>query len=440
MKFVEKFLIFIFFIFAIFFSTALYFILQENQLQNSQLAFVSNNFVEKSNINTTNNKTENKNIFNAQNKENDFSKKLQNPPEIIRAIYLTSWSSGNDKYINGYLKNIIENTEINSVVIDIKDYTGYISYLSKNQDILNYKTSKNIIYNLENLIKYLHEKNVYVIARMSVFQDPIFAKKRKDLSVYSLKKTLEKEELILWKDNNALEWIDPASEEYQEYIILVAKDALSLGFDEINFDYIRFPSDGDLKDMGFPFWDKKTPRNVVLKNFFKKIREEIPNNKISIDLFGLTTVNYDDLGIGQIIENAFEYFDYVCPMVYPSHYAENFLGFKNPSQYPYDIVKHSLRRAQERLIAYKILIAKTRIKEIISDRTKEKQDWFINFSKIRPWLQDFNLGAIYTEEMVKEQIIATKEVFREEYSGYMLWNPRNIYKVKALEKNFDKIE
>ena len=111
--------------------------------------------------------------------------------------------------------------------------------------------------------------------------------------------------------------MDPAATPVWNYLAAIAKDAFGRGFDEIQFDYIRFASDGSLGNISYPYWDGKTPRATVIANYFKFLRAQFPNEKISADLFGLSTVNNDDLGIGQVIQDAYEYFDYVSPMVYP---------------------------------------------------------------------------------------------------------------------------
>jgi len=313
-----------------------------------------------------------------------FPQKLENPPEIIRAVYITGWSARSKSYLN-YLENLFETTEINAVVVDIKDYSGKISYKS------------GIIKNIDDLIRFFHDRNIYVIGRISVFEDPEFSKERPDLAIYDKSKSKDKKEL--WLDNHKLSWLDPSSPEVWDYNISLAKDAFMHGFDEINFDYIRFPSDGKTKNMGFPFWSGKIPIHEVLGDFYAYLREELTGEIISADLFGQTTVNYDDLGIGQIIEDASLYFDYICPMVYPSHFAPGFLGYENPAEYPYEVVKYSLNSALNRIPSV----------------------------KIRPWLQEFNMGAYYTPEMVRLQIKASKDALKESYSGYMLWSPSNIY-------------
>jgi len=166
----------------------------------------------------------------------------------------------------------------------------------------------------------------------------------------------------------------------------------NVGFDEVNFDYIRFPSDGDLFDASYPFWDETTPLEVIISSFFAFLRGELGEQIISADLFGLAAANtWDDMGIGQVLEHAFPYFDYVSPMVYPSHFAPGFKGLERPDEHPYEIVHFSMRRARERLEAYTALHPETT-------------------AQLRPWLQYFDLNdsrVEYTPAVVREQILAT---------------------------------
>ncbi len=326
-------------------------------------------------------------------------KPLAEPPKIIKAVYLTGWSAGNPAKIK-YLINLTKTAEINAVVIDIKDYSGYVDYDIKVPEVEKYQAKEIRIPQINRLIKQLHDEKIYVIARITIFQDPRLALARPDLTVKS-KKTGDS-----WLDNKKLTWIDPASHEAWDYNIAIARETSQRGFDELNFDYIRFPSDGNLEDMKFPFWQKTAEtKSSVIRNFFKILRQELAGIKISADLFGLVTVNQDDLGIGQIIEDAYEYFDYVSPMVYPSHYASGFLGYKNPALYPYEVIKYSLDSAVKRLTASSTMFS----------------------AELRPWLQDFDLGAVYNTEMVKKEIQAVGDALGENFSGWMLWNPENIY-------------
>lgn len=350
-------------------------------------------------------------------------------PKIVKAVYLTSWSAGYSSRVD-YVINLAKTAGVNAVVIDIKDYSGYVAYDSKLPEVISYNTKSLKIPDVGSLIKKLHKEGIYTVARIVVFQDPALAAARNDWAIQGKNNvsffSLWAAALSLWFDNLKLSWVDPSSEDVWNYNIAIAKEASDLGFDEINFDYVRFPSDGDLKNMSFPFWDGKTSKHLIIKKFFEKIRESLPNKKISIDLFGLTTINYDDLGVGQIIEDAFENFDYICPMVYPSHYASGFLGYENPAQYPYEVVKYSMESANRRLVQYK-----EGIKESNNDGGEANNRGIS--AKLRPWLQDFNMGAVYDQDMVKAEINASFQALGQDYSGFMLWNASNIYHDLAIK-------
>ncbi len=342
-------------------------------------------------------------------------------PATVKAVYLTSWSAGSERRIN-YVINLSKTTKINAVVIDIKDYSGYIAYNTQIPEATLYNARQIKISNIDALVKRFHDENIYTIARIAVFQDPVLARARPDLAIFN-KYGISPfwsffAAISLWFDNLQLAWVDPSSTEVWNYNIAVAKDALAHGFDEVNFDYVRFPSDGDLKAMGFPIWQGDKAKHEVIRDFFREVRRQIPDARISVDLFGLTTTNSDDLGVGQIIEDAYENFDYISPMVYPSHYARGFLGHQNPAEYPYEVVEYSMRKAQERLNNFKKL-----------HETSEKK---IN-AQLRPWLQDFNMGAVYDSSMVRAEIQAVSDALGDNFNGFMMWNASNIYQSEALK-------
>lgn len=382
---------------------------------------------------------------------NGVQRQLANPPGIIKAVYVTAGSAGSQDYID-YLINLAKNTEINSVVIDLKDNAGYISFETNSEKIKSYNTQKPI-FNISQVVKKLHEQGIYLIARISVFKDQALAQARPDLAIFDNKKSSESQR-VLWQDAGQSVWLDPASQEVWDYNIAIAKSAIDHGFDEINLDYVRFPADGKVEDASFPFWDEITPAHVIIKNFFQKFREGLTGQKLSIDLFGYSAIVPDDVGIGQKIEDAFDYFDYISPMVYPSHYSPNFRGFENPAEHPYEVVKYTLDQALARQTAYILAplqeyfpfgnkngfgyfsVAKTVSSSlrnwagIMKPGQVPKID-----SKFRPWLQDFNLGADYTADMVKQEIKATTDALGNNFVGYMLWNPANTYTEDAVAKN-----
>lgn len=320
-------------------------------------------------------------------------------PEPLKAIYMTGYVAGDEAW-REKLVSLVEETELNSVVIDLKDYTGRISFLAKSFELISVGAAEERVKDLPEFVKTLHDKDIYVIGRISVFQDPFLAAKRPDLAV---KKMSEPEKL--WRDYKGLTWIDAGATPVWRYIAVLAKEAYAMGFDEINLDYIRFPSDGNMRDIVYP-WSGSRLKTEILAEFFEFFDREMSGTGavLSADLFGMTTTNNDDLNVGQVLEAVLPHFDYVAPMVYPSHYPAGFLGFDNPAAKPYEVVKYSMDQAVRRA---------------------STTPW-----KLRPWLQDFNLGASYTPEMVRREIQA---VYDSGLTSWMLWNASNRYTRAALE-------
>ncbi|MFZ2621036.1 MAG: putative glycoside hydrolase [Minisyncoccia bacterium] len=321
-------------------------------------------------------------------------------PSVVKGIYMTSWVAGDKKLRDGLI-NLLDDTELNTIVIDIKDYSGKIVFPITNRELNSYGSEEVRVNDLEDFIETLHKKDIYVIGRVAVFQDAYFVKYRPDLAVKNESGT------EIWKDQKGISWIDAGSREYWDYIILLSKEARKIGFDEINFDYIRFPSDGNMNDISYP-WSSTTPKILVLKNFFEYLHNNLIDSglKTSADLFGMTTTALDDMGIGQVLENTLPYFDYVSPMVYPSHYSADFEGFKEPEAHPYEIVKIAMQSA----------VLRAKIASTSPD-------------KLRPWLQDFGLKMSYGPTEVRAQINATNDVGLD---SWLLWSASNKYTKGAL--------
>lgn len=329
-------------------------------------------------------------------------------PQHVKAVYMTSWVAGTPS-IREKLVRLIQETEINSIVIDIKDYSGALSFPFEDPLIKNIGAAENRISDIEEFIGSLHNDGVYVIGRVTVFQDPHLAQLWPDKAV---QKASDKS---VWKDRKGLSFMDAGSSDVWDYHVAIAKEAYAVGFDEINFDYIRFPSDGDMTDIYYPLSeetiliDPDFGKAKVVEDFFAYLAEELEDTDVvtSADLFGMTTTNHDDLNIGQVLERAEPYFDYIAPMVYPSHYPPNFIGIANPAAEPYEVIHYSMGEGAKRMIA--------------ASSTKQK---------LRPWFQDFDLGATYTPERVRAQITALNDLGM--YS-WMLWDPKNIYTKEALK-------
>ncbi|MEK7559808.1 MAG: putative glycoside hydrolase [Patescibacteria group bacterium] len=330
-------------------------------------------------------------------------------PEPLKAIYMTSWVAGTPKW-RTELVNFIKKSEINSLVTDVKDYTGRVAFDTKSKLVDTAGSEEIRIQDLKEFVNELHQNNIYAIARITVFQDPFYAKYNSDIAVKT--KTGSN-----WKDRKGLMYIDPSAEEFWQYTVEVAREAEKMGFDELNFDYIRFPSDGNMKDIAFPISqkvlsgldsgglsiDSPLAKEILLEQFFKYLNSALKNTgvPISADVFGMTMTNFDGLNIGQVLERIEPYFDYVSPMVYPSHYPATFQGFKNPAAHPYEVVLYSMKRGVERVIAASS-----------------------SPLKLRPWLQDFDLGAIYDAQKIRAQIQATYDAG---LTSWMMWDPANKY-------------
>lgn len=347
-------------------------------------------------------------IFEYSSGDNGDISKKETPrhiktPNEVKGIYMTSWVASTDSIRKGLIK-IAEETEVNSIIVDIKDYTGKIAFLMDNSKVKEFNSSENRIKDIKNFIKELHDKNIYVIGRIAVFQDPFLAKSRPDLYV---KKS---DGISIWKDYKGAMWLDPCSKEAWSYVIAITKESESVGFDELNFDYIRFPSDGNMKDIKHTHCNTVLSKTELLENFFHNLKYELSelNVPLSADLFGMTATNYDDLNIGQVLERAEPYFDYISPMVYPSHYPKNYNGFANPAAKPYEVIKIAMDTAVKRLI------------------TASSSPL-----KLRPWLQDFDLGADYNAGMIRKQ---KQAVYDAGLNSWLMWSPSNKYTAEAFDK------
>lgn len=322
-------------------------------------------------------------------------------PEPLKAIYMTACVASTPSW-REKLKEMIKTTELNSVVIDIKDSTGSISFVD--ESLQTNHGGGCVVKDMKEFIEELHKEKIYVIGRISVFQDPLYTKLHPELAVKSYSTG------GVWKDRKGLSFVDVGAKKYWDHVIDIANSAYNVGFDEINFDYIRYPSDGNMKDAHYTYTIGTSTKSEMVENFFSYLHEHLKGKgmKISADLFGLTTVAMDDLGIGQVLEKALPYFDYIYPMVYPSHFGPGSAGFSKPAEHPYEIIKYSMNGALEKEEAYKI-------KNGISTSTP---------SKIRPWLQDFDLGANYGVPEVRAQIKATYDAG---ITSWLAWDAGNKY-------------
>jgi hypothetical protein len=313
----------------------------------------------------------------------------------IRGIHLSAWVSGSEKHRKLALE-LFATTELNTAVIDIKEYEGQV-YIKGIKEAEANKAYVAAISDLEKYILLLKEKGIYTIARIVVFRDNTIPRKIPSLAVKNPDGTI-------WRDRKGAAWLDPYNKDAWDYNLKIAERAADIGFDEIQFDYIRFPSDGNTKNCRYSMPHSAIEASKALIEFLKeaKRRLNLKEVKISIDVFGLTTTATDDMGIGQKIVEMTEHVDYVSPMVYPSHYANWTYGIADPNKEPYKVVYNSIEGALKR----------------------------IPEEKLRPWLQDFSLGYKYGKNEVKAQMQAC---YDNKIGSWLLWNPRCIYTRDALK-------
>lgn len=334
-------------------------------------------------------------------------------PETVKAIYMTACVLSTVEFKQD-LVDLIDQTEINSIVIDIKDFSGTISFPSTNPKLYGTQGTGCKATGVKEFVQMLHDKNIYVIGRVTVFQDNIMTKLRPDLAVKRAS------DGGVWQDHKGISFIDVGAKEHWDYMVELSKESYALGFDEINFDYIRYPSDGNMKDIAFQHSDGSN-KPESLRKFFEYLHDQLKDTGIvtSADIFGMTTTNHDDLNIGQVLEKALPYFDYVAPMVYPSHYPNNFNGWANPDDYPYDLIYYTMKSGADRAEA---LRTASSTPGDIAARVGKHQ--------LRTWIQDFDYGGDYGPVEVRQQIEASVAAG---VPSWMIWAPSNRYTREALK-------
>jgi hypothetical protein len=328
-------------------------------------------------------------------------KKMDWPkPEEIRGVYTTGWIAGSGKWFPRLIE-FINSTEVNALVVDIKDDTGNLSFMADIPLVKTHKTAVNMISNPTKMMQTLKENKIFPIARIVVFKDPYIAKAKPEWAV-------KDSEGGLWKDRKGLYWVDPHNKLYWDYIVDIAKEAIRLGFQEIQFDYVRFTSDGNIKRCVYPYSNGQASEDVI-QEFLKYAKDKLAAYQVptSADIFGLTTSADADLGIGQRFEKIIANVDVVCPMVYPSHYIPGNFGLRNPNAQPYQTVFQS-----------------------VSDAKKRLEQAGNTSTQLRPWLQDFSLGVHYGKTEIQAQIKAVNDAGIKEW---IFWNPSCRYNAEKYK-------
>jgi len=325
----------------------------------------------------------------------------------VKGIHLTSWTTGSKKARKKF-ESLFAETELNTAVIDIKEINGEV-YLPGVLIDNEAEVYVRAIRDLEAYLNYLKDRGIFTIARITVFQDQVLPKVRPKWAVKSssaLPKAVENGfEENIWVDWRGFAWADPYNKKVWDYNIDVAVKAAELGFQGIQFDYLRFPSDGETKLCRFSKRHSAKAAAKALAGFLKKAHKRLKpfNVELSIDVFGLAATQKGGLGIGQDLSEILNHIDVLSPMMYPSHYGPGSYGLKDPNRSPYETIQNSVK-----------------------DTLKVLEDKSVT---LRPFFQDFSLGVKYTEKMVRAQIQAAMD---QGVGEWLLWNPGCRYTRGAL--------
>lgn len=330
--------------------------------------------------------------------------------KAIKGIYVPARTAGSDKINN--LINMTDNTEINAMVIDIKDDHGRISYAIDCDQVNKIGAATDTIPDIKALVKKLKKKNIYLIGRIVAFKDPYLAKKRTDLAIKNSDGTL-------YKDSNGECWVNPYNKKVWNYLVDIATQTALEGFDEIQFDYIRFSTSKGISkaNLGNEAVDKS--KETIITEFTKYAYGKLKPLKVAVsaDVYGtIIASDVDAKLVGQNFVEMSKYLDYICPMIYPSHFGEGNFGIQYPDQEPFKIISKVLS------------ISASKLKDI-----PKKQHRAV----VRPWLQDFTASWIkhhidYGGEEIREEI---EGVYSVGYEQWLLWNSSCNYSKNGLLKN-----
>ena len=335
-------------------------------------------------------------------------------PSCVKGIHLTSWVAGSKKR-RPQFEALLAETELNTVVIDIKEIEGTVFVPGVKLDN-TIDVHEQAMSDMQSYLKFLKERGVFTIARIVVFKDQLLAKRKPEWAVHSSspqsKAVQAGFDKSVWVDRNGKAWADPYNPFVWKYNIDIAVRAAELGFQGIQFDYIRFPSDGNTKICVYSKLHTSESAVKALATFTARAKERLAPKgiEVSIDVFGLAGSYKNDLGIGQKLSDLTSHVDVISPMMYPSHYAPSEYGLRDPNSSPYPTVLRSVDDTLNALKGTKV--------------------------QLRPYFQDFSLGVKYTARHVRDQIEAAAAHGVEEW---LLWNPSCHYTKEALMPYAEKL-
>ena len=325
-------------------------------------------------------------------------------PDTVRGLYVNRWAALGQKMWQ--LIDVAKRTEVNALVIDVKDDRGFVLYRSNVPLAKEIGADTNMPMRparLRAVLDTMRAHGIYPIARIVVVKDPLLAEQKLD---WSIKRKADPTKP--WLDRAGKPWVDAHQRGPWQYAVDLAKEAVALGFSEVQFDYVRFPDDKRLvQDATFPLAAGRLRAQVIRDQLgFARAALKPLGVPFTIDVFGLTATDTTDMGIGQRWEMFVDQADVVLPMAYPSHYAPGTYKLSNPNARPYETIAHTV------------------------DDAKRRSAGVPNAAKLVMWYQDFTLGPPrYGPEQVRAQIRAGEE---RGVPDWILWNPRSVYSTGAF--------
>lgn len=348
----------------------------------------------------------------------------QRKPEKVKGIYLSAYTAGNPERMEEILQKIDE-TEINAVVIDVKDDEGRVTFAMDSPVVTEIGACQRYIRDIDSLVATLKEHNIYLIARVVAFRDPYLAENKPEWS-------LKRADGTIYRDKDNLAWVDPYQIGVWDYLMEIGSKAKEAGFDEIQFDYIRFSTGSSMKDVVFTEEvTKGRSRTDIISEFTSYAYGKLAPQGlfVSADVFGAIIGSDGDADtVGQIYGEMASNLDYICPMIYPSHYGDGNFGLEHPDLQPYETITAALAGSKKDLAQYMLSTA--------SDAVSVKKD---SQAVVRPWLQDFTASYLknhvkYGPDQVRAQI---QGVYDSGYEEWILWNSSNRYSWDGLEPEYE---
>ena len=312
-------------------------------------------------------------------------------PREIRGVHVTMSLAS----LPGKLQQYLKLPGLNTIELDVKDESGRVGFVPSAVPLARRTGAAGPFYKAKQAARLVHESGDYLIGRVVTFEDPVLAEKHPELAIHT-------SDGSVWRTSAGLGWTNPYDRRVWRYNVDLAVAAAKAGFDEIQFDYVRFPSDGDLSLIRYP-GEHPQPMKWTIPAFVQYASKRLHplGARVSVDVFGLSATR--DLGIGQLPRRVSRYVDAVYPMVYPSHYSPGEYNLPDPNGAPGQTVTYSLLDFQVALEGRK--------------------------TRLTPWLQDFSLGRAYTLDDVRAQIAAARA---QHTHGFLLWNAEGVYSAPAL--------